>query len=415
MIKLLKNLFLICLILLFVGGIWGHQNGITKDNYKEVISEFISNYQQKASSPEIQEQLGTRKVAPKSDVNTETIKKEHSTSVAKEEEKYELLSLPKNPFYAIDQHARNAPASAEIDIPSLANYLKQNAQLDIAKARAIYVWMTHNIRYDDQAFNSGNYPDYTPKYVLENRKAVCDGYSRLFRTLGIAMGLEIEKVVGYSKGYGYRVGQKISKTDHAWNIIKINGQWKVFDATWGSGHGKNVNGRLVSTQEFDNYWFNLSPYEAIFNHYPENPDYSFVQPPISLRQYEQMAKIDAAYFEFGFNGKETFLEAKNNPNFKAPTVYNADTYVSLETGPKFKTLSINEAYNFEFYIPRAYKVAVIDSRNKWTYFEREKGKFKINYTPKQTGKLSISVLHEKSGKSYETIVGYDVKSDRQPI
>lgn len=409
MLKFIKRLSQLIIILLICGGIWGYNNGMTKDNYKEFISDTISKFTPKPSIVKTEESPKEKKKLPKTKSQSKSKKKE------KKEEKYVLQPLPKNPFYSIDRHSKNSPTSVEISIPSLANYLQQSSNTDLEKARAIYIWIIDNIQYDDKAFNSGIYPDYTAEYVLQNRKAVCDGFSNLYNALGKEMGLEIEKVVGYAKGYGYRVGSKLSQTDHAWNIIKINGQWKIFDSTWGRGHGRNVDGKLVSTKEFNDYWFNVNPFESIFNHFPENGESSFVNPNISLSQYERMPNIDEEYFELGFNGKETFLEVLSNTNFKAPESYRLKTPLTIEYAPKSKSITQNQEYDFQFYIPRAYEVAIIDSGNNWTYFERNKGKFNLKYSPTKSGKLQIGVKHEKSGESFETVLVYEVNRNRESI
>ena len=76
---------------------------------------------------------------------------------------------------------------------------------------------------------------------------------------------------------------------------------------------------------------------------------------------------------------------------------------------------MNQSYYFEFYIPRGFKVAVIEPNNDWTYFERNKGKFTMNFIPKELGELSISVQNEKSGKSFETVLIYNVIENKESI
>jgi len=390
-------------MLLIGGGIWCYKNGITKDDYEEFISEIISTYQQKEPVPQVEDEPKIKEKSPKLSTDVKVVKK------------YELQPFPRNPFSSIDEYSKKAPASATTDIQSLANYLNKKAETDTEKARAIYIWITDNIRYDDDAFNSGNYSNYTAEYVLQNRKAVCEGYSNLFLNLGEEMGIEVEKISGYSKGYDYKTGKKFDKSNHAWNAVKINGKWKIVDSTWGSGYGENMNGKLVSKKKFDGYWFNVDPFEAIFNHFPENNELSFVQPLISLSQYEQMPNLDKEYFDLGFNGRETFRNVISKLNSEFPKSYSLKTFIKLVSAPKFKTLKIDDSYYFEFYIPRGLKVAAITSSNDWTYFEREKGKFTLNFSPKEIGELKISVQHEKSEDSFGTILVYNVNQNKESI
>ena len=407
MFKLIKRLFLLGLVLLVAAAVWGYQNGMTKDNYQEFISNTLAEYQQGQTpqpSPEVDKKAKSKKNNPK----TQKAIKETSA----ETEEYRLSPLPKNPFHTIDQHARNVPASATTDVETLAAFLQQKASTDIEKARALYVWMTDNIRYDDAAYNSKNYPKYTTDYVLHNRKAICEGYSNLFLDLGRAMDLDVEKVVGYSKGYGYREGERFTESTHAWNVVRINGAWTVFDATWGAGFGENINGQLRSTKKFDPYWFNQDPYEAIFSHFPEDPAFKLVQSPVSSRQYEKMPNIKEAYFKLGFKGRETFSRVLSDPYAEFPATYSINTPIELLAAPPLKNLELDQSYAFEFYIPRAYQVAIIDSKNSWIYFNRKKGKFSLNFTPKELGDLMIVVQTEENSKTFKTFLEYQVKDLR---
>ena len=407
MLKLIRRLFFLSSLLLIAGGVWAFNNGMTADNYQEFITDIIEKYQPAEPIAELEEKnaVEQKKKSPSS-------KPKKKAQKAQEQK---LLPLPKNPFATIDKYARNATSTDEIDVPTLANYLQQKAQTDLEKARAIYVWIAENIRYDDESFNSKNYPLYTPQYLLENRKAVCEGYSNLYLALGLEMGLDIEKIIGYSKGYGYQEGTKFTETSHAWNIIKINGEWKVFDATWGRGFGENVGGKLKSIKKFNDYWFNVSQYEAIFNHYPESEEFHFVKPAISLSQYERMPTIDGDYFALGFDGKEAFLEANSNPNYQTPQIYSLNTHVRVIEAPKVKHLSLNQAYDFEFHVPRADKVAMIDAQGNWTYFQRDNGIFSLTYTPTEEGKLQISIHHDTDTKSFDTVLAYEVKENGEVL
>ena len=322
---------------------------------------------------------------------------------------FQYEPIPENPYSKIDQHTLNCPSSMEGSIESLAKYFGEIAQSDIEKARAIYVWICHNISYDSSAYNSRQYGDTSADGVLKSRKSVCSGFSNLYLALGLEMGLEIEKVVGYAKGYGYKKGTHFKDTNHAWNIINIDGNWKVFDATWGEGYGTSVAGKLVCTKKFDNYWFNVDPIEAIFSHLPEDKTHAHVLPLIDLYTYETFPKIDKGYFEIGFDAKTIYSEAYKNNSLKLPKLYSSDTHVEVRKVPLDLVIKKNRLYNFEIFVPRASELSMIDSKNNWTKFEQERGVFSIEYSPTAKGELSISAKIEGRGSSFHTILVYTVK------
>lgn len=326
-------------------------------------------------------------------------------------ENLELLPEPINPFSLIDIHARKCPTSSTESIESLAAYLEIPCSNDLEKARAIYVWLAKFISYDDEGYNSSTYDesDNSALGVLKSRKSVCEGFSNLYQALGRAMNLKIRKVSGYSKGYGYEIGQKLAEPNHAWNLIKIEDEWRVFDATWGEGFGSNVSGNLKSSKEFDEYWFNVDPYEAIFSHFPENPGLAYVKPVINLQTFESLPAVDEGYFRMGFRGTYVYNKALTNKNAQFPKSYKYNFHVKVKRAPPLKGVKKGKASAFRFFIPKAYAVALIDSKENWIYLKRIDGVFQAEYTPKHTGPLKVSV-RTNSGRSYSTILEYEVRN-----
>lgn len=194
-------------------------------------------------------------------------------------------------FEIIDAHARACPSSVKTNLDAVAQYLYKAARTDIEKARGIYVWITDNISYDVNGYNSGKLGENTPNDVLMSRTAVCAGFADLYTDLGLRLGLKIKTIIGYAKGYGYTPGQHFTDTDHAWNAIFIDGKWRIFDATWGQGYGQTGSyGELIHTKAFNPDWFDIEPEYAIFTHFPENPTETFITTKLSLREYEQLPR-----------------------------------------------------------------------------------------------------------------------------
>ena len=329
---------------------------------------------------------------------------------SKTDRKEEILDFTDKVDYSrIDEHARRCPIYESKDIYALANYLKIPCKTDLEKARSIYAWLTDNIVYDDQAYNTGQYGDYSIEGLLESKKSVCEGFSKLYTALGQEMGLEIEQVSGYAKGFGYRPGKSFQRSDHAWNIIKINGTWRIFDATWGQGHGKAVNGKLVSYKQFDPYWFNVDPYEAIFNHYPQDPNKTCIDQPFSLSDYERFPAIDKAYFDMGFDGFETFQSLMRQPNLQFPKCYSVKMGVDIVEAPLFNDLNIGDEVVFSIYAPDAIKIAAIDGNDNWSHFKKSDQLFRLNFLPENKGSLQISIQSNENSNKYSTILMYQVK------
>jgi transglutaminase/protease-like cytokinesis protein 3 len=58
----------------------------------------------------------------------------------------------------------------------------------------------------------------------------------------------VEKLDGFAKGFGYKIGEPLSTPNHAWNAVRIDGNWYLLDATWDAG----VVGEKSNKFEFKN-------------------------------------------------------------------------------------------------------------------------------------------------------------------
>jgi len=134
-----------------------------------------------------------------------------------------------NYYELIDNYVLNTPLQVEHSINSLAMYLIQPTRNNHEKVRAIYRWITNNIKYDAASYFAGDCRNDSPEKVLWTRKAVCSGYANLFLALGQTVGLDVEKVVGKVRINGVLA-------DHAWNSVVINGQYYWLDSTWDAGY-----------------------------------------------------------------------------------------------------------------------------------------------------------------------------------
>jgi transglutaminase/protease-like cytokinesis protein 3 len=100
--------------------------------------------------------------------------------------------------------------------------------------RSIYAWIVYNIRYDHRLAASPKRKKVSLKTILKTRKAVCAGYADLLGAMCKLAGIESEVVTGYSRCYNFGHRRPFSWSDHAWNAVKLGGNWYLLDATWES-------------------------------------------------------------------------------------------------------------------------------------------------------------------------------------
>lgn len=124
--------------------------------------------------------------------------------------------------------------STHDDIVSLAEHITRGATTEREKLFLLNDWMKSNITYDYDAYTTGSYQSYPydALTVLNDKKAVCAGFSNLFASLSRAAGIKTQVVYGTGK-----VGTKWSP--HGWNKVLVDGAWLNIDTTWNQGTRSN--------------------------------------------------------------------------------------------------------------------------------------------------------------------------------
>lgn len=202
-----------------------------------------------------------------------------------------------------DLHALAAPPEAERSVESLARYLageESPARTERERARAVFRWITDRVAYGAPGAGGGS-----PAEVLSRREAVCFGYAGLFEALCTAAGLRCAVVEGFGKGRTYTVGDPTGgPPNHAWNAVWAEGRWNLVDCTWGAGRTEE-GGRFV--RRFDPFYFFTPPDLFVADHFPEDPRWQLLDPPLSREAFEALPHLQSTFHALGlgWEGEQT--------------------------------------------------------------------------------------------------------------
>ena len=124
---------------------------------------------------------------------------------------------------------------------------------------AIHDWLIDHMEYDPAEIdNYGGTPDPNndnPYGALINGKGICAGYTRSFQLLMDLAGIECISIFGTSNN-GIEIGE------HAWNQVKLDGEWYIVDVTW-----DDPVGSTVISQESHHRYFNVTSKKIRSNHF----------------------------------------------------------------------------------------------------------------------------------------------------
>lgn len=139
----------------------------------------------------------------------------------------------------IEYRGRERAQEALAEVRVILDDLGVDAMTDTQKVQAINNYIVDHVEYDYAALELG-LDDYEPGELDIARSlegavfdglVVCVGYAMMFVTMANEAGLEAMYVTGMVTG---------SMSGHAWNKVKIDGEWKAVDPTWNdNGTGSN--------------------------------------------------------------------------------------------------------------------------------------------------------------------------------
>jgi len=215
-----------------------------------------------------------------------------------------LLLIAGTPSYTQNQKVvelskRTLPGSAR-NTAVLAKKLTEKWTSEEDKFLALYTWVINNIKYDVKQLSLSRIKSQTSKKTLRRRKGVCSHYSSLLEDLCSEAGIDCKKIDGnidrhlwvYDHSDAYHVA------DHSWNGVKLNGEWKLVDATFDAGYVTLKRGKFakflkrlgipyvkcklkfVQAPDYDRY--NMGSEEMIVDHLPLAPFWQLLNDPMPI-------------------------------------------------------------------------------------------------------------------------------------
>lgn len=105
-------------------------------------------------------------------------------------------------------------------INSILNSIIKPGMTETEKIRTVHNWIVCNTTYNNKYYDRGDSFNHVSN-LLNNKTGVCQGYSVTFYIFMKQMGIPCTLVMG-----------KTDNVSHAWNAVKLDGNWYYIDVTW---------------------------------------------------------------------------------------------------------------------------------------------------------------------------------------
>ena len=222
--------------------------------------------------------------------------------------KYLLYLLVFAAHSAIGQNSTISSIIEKIDfqedtIKSVYDYVTNTIKYDVAKLKVI-----EERKKPSQKANQVSVEEHEQQRlekIIKTKKGVCEDYSLLFHSIVTELGYSSHIVVGVSKD---SKGNVRNRTGHAWNVVKTNNTWKLYDTTWGAGF---VNDKGKFVRKINTAWFEVDAKTMSETHLPFDPIWQLNSAPITYLQFAGSKKASSQELSYDFKNLIKTHFAKN--------------------------------------------------------------------------------------------------------
>lgn len=159
----------------------------------------------------------------------------------------------------------------------LLNDVVEPDMTDYEREKALFKAITNRVTYskvekEGQLYDNVTSLSHTMFAALVDQVAVCDGYAKSLMYLLNATGVPTQFVVGTA----------IDGSGHAWNLVKIEGDYYHVDSTWGDLEGKEVGVLDSYFNELDSFMVKTHTWDRTA--YPKATTQTYTTPRIAPEQ-----------------------------------------------------------------------------------------------------------------------------------
>ncbi|MCR2746072.1 transglutaminase domain-containing protein [Limnobacter parvus] len=201
----------------------------------------------------------------------------------------------------LHSHLNRVLVTRDQDLSSKLNALVSVASNDHERAWLIYRWVTNHFKHDSHlASKIGDPKNHSLDQLYKLAGGSCAVYANVVQRLMQQAGLEVKTIYGLAKGGAVSARRNGKAVNHVWNAVKVNGEWRVIDATWGAGYVGNEGFQRDQSDLF----FLIPPEQAVLSHFDEADELGQQrQFDVNYRLFSQLPE-DALYAaSIGFDAR----------------------------------------------------------------------------------------------------------------
>ncbi|MBP5582743.1 MAG: transglutaminase domain-containing protein, partial [Bacteroidales bacterium] len=273
--------------------------------------------------------------------------------------------------------SRHVPFWQSRNVEKLTTALAKNCSSDEEMVLAFSYWICKNLKLDYSAMEKRPAESKTLKKVLRSRKALSDGYVKLFVEMCKSQKIPAIYVPGYTKDYDYMPGDTLYRAEYAWALVKLSEEWYIMDLAAASSKVVAVvspmskllwtlfnvpyASHLMAVREFNPTYLYMDPIKNVSKHMPVVDEFQLLQYPMSISYYMVGDTLMQSYLE-RYPEKNQTSEVLNS--FSSKTAMEKYTLVADRSEESNPVNKYTKALYYYYALKNFYN----------TYYIQEKGK-----------------------------------------
>ena len=196
---------------------------------------------QQTTTKKQQQQTTTKKPQETTTKKQQTGSSEEATTVTHYTSNSAATGNTRGGAIAVTEFKESDAAKAKAK--AIVGQIIKSNMSDYECVKAIHDYLVKHVNYDSKSIADGTinndegHPSHTAEGALCKNLAVCDGYAKAFELLCAESGIYAYMM------YGEGINPDGQKESHAWNVVKVNGEWYQVDCTWDD---PVINGSVVT-------------------------------------------------------------------------------------------------------------------------------------------------------------------------
>lgn len=182
-----------------------------------------------------------------------------------------LLATGESRAQYLEKHLLRFMSKPRLRVDERLDAILKLAANEHEKAWLVYQLVTRHFRHDSNlASRIGDPGKHSLDALYQQGGGSCAVYADVIHRLLARAGFEVKTVYGTVKASSGSARRGLS-VNHVWNAVKIDGQWRVIDATWGSGYV----GPQGFQSELTDLFFLMPPELAVLSHFDHSDELGF--------------------------------------------------------------------------------------------------------------------------------------------